>query len=47
MKNQAISLGRTKLQPEVEFYCANEKLSLLDRQQKFASSFRLHRYQRP
>ena len=34
MKNNAIGLGRTKLQPNVEFSCGDEKLSLLDGLQK-------------
>ena len=33
-KKNAIGLGRTKLRPEEEFSCANEKLSLLDEQLK-------------
>ena len=33
-KSDTIGLGRTLVRPEGEFSCANEKLSLLDRQQK-------------
>ena len=33
-KCDIIGLGRTLVRPEGEFSCANEKLSLLDRQQK-------------
>ena len=33
-KSDIIGLGRTLVRPEGEFYNANEKLSLLDRQQK-------------
>ena len=33
-KPDTIGLGRTLVRPEGEFSCANEKVSLLDRQQK-------------
>ena len=33
-KSDTIGLGRTLMGPEGKFSCANEKLSLLDRQQK-------------
>ena len=33
-KSNTIGLGRTLMGPEGKFSCANEKLSLLDRQQK-------------